>query len=88
MKSITIRDLRQRWPAAESLLQAERELLVTRDGRPVARLVRVAPEERRRPRFDPAQHQRWQAKVFGRQPVTGWADAALAGSRADRELGR
>ena len=88
MKSITIRDLRQRWPAAEQLLETERELLVTRDGRPVAKLVRVAPEEQRRPRFDPAQHQRWQAEVFGRHPAAGWIDAALAESRADRGLVR
>ena len=40
MKSITIRDLRQRWPEAESLLKTEKEILVTRDSKPVARLVR------------------------------------------------
>jgi hypothetical protein len=32
MKTITVRDLRQRWPAAERLLQTEHELVITRDG--------------------------------------------------------
>ncbi len=40
MKTITIRDLRQRWPEAEALLETENEIHVTRDSKPVARLVR------------------------------------------------
>jgi antitoxin (DNA-binding transcriptional repressor) of toxin-antitoxin stability system len=31
MRTITIRDLRQRWPEAEAALQAEEEIIVTRD---------------------------------------------------------
>jgi hypothetical protein len=31
MKTITIRDLRQRWPEAEAALQVEDEILITRD---------------------------------------------------------
>lgn len=85
MKTITIRDLRQRWPHAEALLQEENELLVTRDGTPVAKLVRIKPETKRRQRFDPAEHRAWQARVFGKRGVA-WVDRALADSRADRRL--
>ena len=45
MKTITIRDLRQRWPEAEAALQAEDEIIVTRDSKPVAKLVRVTEAE-------------------------------------------
>lgn len=85
MKTITVRDLRQRWPRAEALLQAENELLVTRDGTPVARLVRVKPDVRRRKRFDPAEHRAWQGRLFGRRTVA-WVDRVLAESRSDRRL--
>ena len=85
MKTITVRDLRQRWPHAEALLQAEHELLVTRDGTPVAKLVRIKPETKRRQRFDPAEHRAWQVRLFGKRTVA-WTDRALAESRADRRL--
>ena len=39
MKPITIRDLLQRWPEAEAALQVEDEILITRDSKPVAKLV-------------------------------------------------
>ena len=45
MKTITVRDLRQRWPHAEALLQVENELLVTRDGAKIARLVITFEED-------------------------------------------
>src|SRR6267378_3843738 len=35
MKTITIRDLRQRWPEAEAALQIEEEIIITRDSKPV-----------------------------------------------------
>ena len=41
MKTITIRDLRQRWPEAEAALQIEDEILITRDSKPVGKLVRI-----------------------------------------------
>ena len=43
MKTITIRDLRQRWPETEAALQVEDEILITRDSKPVAKLVRFLP---------------------------------------------
>ena len=85
MKRITVRDVRQRWPHAEALLQVENELLVTRDGKPVAKLVRIRPETRRRKRFDPAEHRAWQVRLFGKRAVA-WVDRALAESRVDRSL--
>src|SRR5712664_1033259 len=73
MKTITVRDLRQRWPRAEAMLEREKEITVTRDGKPVAKLVRVREVEAARKRFDPRRHARWQAKVSGaaNRPVGG-----------------
>jgi antitoxin (DNA-binding transcriptional repressor) of toxin-antitoxin stability system len=83
MKTLTVRDVRHRWPEAEALLQQEGEILITRDSRPVARLVRVAPEVRSRRRFDPVAHERWQRRMT-RGRVSRWVDRALAEARADR----
>jgi antitoxin (DNA-binding transcriptional repressor) of toxin-antitoxin stability system len=85
MKTITIRDLRQRWPEAEAALQIEDEILITRDSKPVAKLVRVATEAPRRSRWDPEEHARWQRKVSGGK--LSRSDAALAASRAERDFG-
>ena len=82
MKTITIRDLRQRWPKAEAALQIEDEILITRDSKPVAKLVRVTAEGPGRVRWDPEAHARWQRKVSGRK--VSRSDAALAAARADR----
>jgi antitoxin (DNA-binding transcriptional repressor) of toxin-antitoxin stability system len=85
MKTITIRDLRQRWPEAEAALQAEDEIIVTRDSRPVAKLVRVTQAEAKRPRWTPEQHRRWIKRVFGKK-VFPSSDEPLAAARADRKL--
>ena len=82
MKTITIRDLRQRWPEAEAALQIEDEILITRDSKPVAKLVRVKPEGLRRSRWNPEEHARWQKKVSGGK--LSRSDAALQTGRADR----
>lgn len=82
MKTISIRDLRQRWPEAEAALQLEEEILITRDSKPVAKLVRVVPEPKKRPRWDPEAHARWQKKVAGGKVVR--TDEILAQNRADR----
>ena len=82
MKTITIRDLRQRWPAAEAALKLEDEILITRDSRPVAKLVRVSTGDSNRPRWDAAAHARWQKKVSGGNISS--SDAALAQGRAER----
>jgi antitoxin (DNA-binding transcriptional repressor) of toxin-antitoxin stability system len=82
MKSITIRDLRQRWPEAEAALNVEEEILITRDSKPVAKLVRFSEAAAKRPRWDPQAHGRWQKKVSGGN--ISRSDAALAQSRANR----
>lgn len=79
---MTIRDLRRRWPDAEAALKLEREIIITRDSKPVAKLVCISQPEIRRPRWDAAEHARWQKRVAGGK--TSRNDLALARSRADR----
>jgi antitoxin (DNA-binding transcriptional repressor) of toxin-antitoxin stability system len=83
MKTITIRDLRQRWPEAEAALQVEDEILITRDSKPVAKLVRIVQGKAKRKRWDPEEHVKWMKKVWGNK-VQPSSDAALARARADR----
>jgi antitoxin (DNA-binding transcriptional repressor) of toxin-antitoxin stability system len=83
MKTITVRDLRQRWPAAEAMLDREKELLVTRDGKPVAKLVRFREAEPRRKRFDAAEHARWQ-RATNRGRTVRWVDEFLLADRDAR----
>ena len=82
MKTITIRDLRQRWPEAEAALKVENEILITRDSKPVAMLVRVNPAANARARWDMKAHARWQKRIAGGK--LSRSDATLAQSRADR----
>ena len=83
MKTITIRDLRQRWPQAEAALQVEDEILITRHSKPVAKLVRVVAEGPKRRRWDPAAHLRWLKKTWGGKMMPN-SDAAIDHARADR----
>ena len=66
VKTISIRDLRLRWPAAESALAIERELIVTRDGKPVAKLVRFEDKTRKRRRFKAEEHKIRMQKMWER----------------------
>ena len=59
MRTVTIRDLRQRWPEVEAALQAEDEILITRDSRPVAKLVRVAERVPKQKRWSVEEHKKW-----------------------------
>ena len=85
MKSITIRDLRQRWPEAEAALQAENEILITRDSLPVAKLVRISPSLIKRPRWNPQSHANRIKKILGNEAFPT-LDPLLAADRADRAL--
>ena len=85
MKTITIRDLRQRWPEAEAALKVEDEILITRDSKPVAKLVRLIPAKTKRRRWDPEDHRKWIKKVYGNR-VFPSIDGELAAARADRKL--
>ena len=69
MKTVTVRDLRQRWPETEKALQVENEIVVTRDSKPVARLVRYVETRSARKRFDPEAQGRWQRKMSGGKVV-------------------
>ena len=82
MKTITVRDLRQRWPETEPALKVEDEILITRDSQPVAKLVRVAATPAKRPRWNVEAHARWQKRIAGGR--LSRSDAALAAGRADR----
>ena len=83
MKTVTVRDLRQRWPEAEKALQIETEILITRDSKPVAKLVRYVEPHKPRKRFDPVAHGKWQRKISGGR-VTRWVDEALLKERDER----
>ena len=48
MRTITITDLRQCWPEVEASLQTENEILITRNGKPVAKLVRLIERDVKR----------------------------------------
>lgn len=75
--------MRHRWPETEKALEVEGEILITRDSRPIAKLVRVEPQEDERARFDPDEHARWQRRVNGPRAVR-WVDRALDESRSER----
>ncbi len=83
MKTITIRDLRQRWPDAEAALEIEDEILITRDSKPVAKLVRIVREKPTRKRWNPQEHMCWLKKVYGNKLLAS-SDTAWAHARADR----
>lgn len=85
MKMITIRDLRQRWPETEAALQVEDEILITRDSKPVAKLIRFSPPETKRKHWSAEEHMKWMNKVYGSK-VRPSMDADLAAARADRKL--
>jgi antitoxin (DNA-binding transcriptional repressor) of toxin-antitoxin stability system len=70
MKTISVRDLRQRWPAAEAALATERVLIVTRDGKPVAKLVRFEESAPKRKRFRPDKHKLRMRKIWGQTRVS------------------
>jgi antitoxin (DNA-binding transcriptional repressor) of toxin-antitoxin stability system len=80
---MSVRDLRQRWPAAEALLRTEKEIVITRDAKPVARLVRIDEPRTVRKRFDPVAHAKWQRRTAGGK-LSRWVDRAVSDARRDR----
>ncbi len=62
MKTMTVRDIRQRWPEAEKALGEEGEVIITRDSVPIARIIPyVAPlaKKGKVKRFNAAEHMKW-----------------------------
>jgi antitoxin (DNA-binding transcriptional repressor) of toxin-antitoxin stability system len=84
MKTMTVRDIRQRWPEAERALAVEKEIIITRDGQPVAKLTRIVPEKKKRKRFDPAEQKRFRESVFGKGVVVDWVREFCEVDRAER----
>lgn len=70
MKTVSIRDLRQKWPEAEAALATERVLIVTRDGKPVAKLVRFEQRRPKRKRFNAREHKQKMKKIWGETQVS------------------
>jgi antitoxin (DNA-binding transcriptional repressor) of toxin-antitoxin stability system len=83
MKTVTVRDLRQRWPETEKALEVENEILITRDSKPVAKLVRYVAPQKPRKRFDPVTHGKWQRKMSGGK-ITRWVEQGLVRERDER----
>jgi antitoxin (DNA-binding transcriptional repressor) of toxin-antitoxin stability system len=85
MKTISVRDLRQKWPEAERALKVESEIVITRDGKPVARLTLYEERPKKRRRFDPAKHGQWQRRQVKGKTVS-WVNEFLISERSrDRE---
>jgi antitoxin (DNA-binding transcriptional repressor) of toxin-antitoxin stability system len=68
MKTITVRQLRrQRWSEIQAALRREEEILITRDSKPVAKLVRISEPVRKRKRWDPRRAQKMDQEGMGEQ---------------------
>jgi len=61
---LTVRDLRLHWPAAERRLKREGELVVTRDGEPVAKLIVYRAEKVARPKWSAQRHLEWLSRAW------------------------
>jgi antitoxin (DNA-binding transcriptional repressor) of toxin-antitoxin stability system len=81
-RNLTVRDLRLHWPQAERRLRTEREIVVTRDGRPVAKLVAYGPMEPARDRWEPKRHLQWLRRTW-KEPVAPSTDELLARDRGE-----
>jgi antitoxin (DNA-binding transcriptional repressor) of toxin-antitoxin stability system len=81
---MTVRDVRLHWPQAEKALAQGEEIVVTRDAKPVARLLPFIPAtSRTRPRFDPELHLRRLRRFWKNQPTQPSTEEWLARDRAD-----
>ena len=83
MKTVTIRDLRQRWPETEAALLLETEILITRDAKPVARLMRYIEPEKPRQHLDPKAQMAWLDKTSGGKTVR-WVEDHLLQERDEK----
>ena len=64
MKTMTVREIRQKWPEAERALARGNEIIVTRDSKPVAKIVRYSESPKKRVRFDFAANERWMKRFW------------------------
>jgi len=82
-RPLTVRDLRLHWPEAERRLRREREIIVTRDGHPVARLLAFEPEVAVRPRWSAKRHLAWLNRTWRSKPAGPSTDELLAKDRGE-----
>lgn len=81
---MSVRDIRQKWPEAERKLAEMGEIVVTRDSKPIARILPYHPARAsKRRRFDLAKHQRWLRRFWRSQPAQVSTDELLKRDRAD-----
>lgn len=90
METVTIRELRQNWPAVEKRLAAGGELSVTRDGVPVAQLTapRPAAAKKMKKRFDPAAHLKLMEEIWGKRKLPFTSEELIEAERAKRVFGQ
>jgi antitoxin (DNA-binding transcriptional repressor) of toxin-antitoxin stability system len=89
METVTIRELRQNWPAVEKRLAAAGELTVTRDGTAVAELHPArpaAPKGKPKKRFNAAEHMKMLKKFWGGRIPPFTSEQLIAESRAERNF--
>lgn len=84
MKTMTVSDIHEHWAEAESALAVEKEIIITRNGHPVAKLTQVEPAQKLRARFDFEEHRRWKKEVFGTAPMPDWVQKFCTEDRAER----
>lgn len=82
---MTVRDVRQKWPEAERSLESEGEIIITRDGKPVARLLPMEQVDEKREQFDPAEQKRWREEFWGEGVIMDSLSGLLE-DREDRDL--
>jgi antitoxin (DNA-binding transcriptional repressor) of toxin-antitoxin stability system len=84
MTRMTIREVRLQWPHAEKALADGEEIIVTRDGQPVARLLPyVPPNKAARKAFDPEAHLRRMRRFWKDLPDQPSTDEMLARDRGE-----
>ncbi len=83
VKTITVEHLRQNWPEVEKSLQQENEIIITRDSKPVAKLVGLVEKTSVRKRWDPEKHLARINKITGGK-IFPSIDDRIAEDREDR----
>lgn len=88
METVTIRELRQNWPAVEKRLAAAGELTVTRDGQAVAQLTppKKTAAKKAVKRFDPVAHMKKLEKLWGGRKLGITSEQLIAAERAERDF--
>jgi antitoxin (DNA-binding transcriptional repressor) of toxin-antitoxin stability system len=88
MKTVTVRELRQSWPAVEKRLAASGELTITRDGTAVAVLTPVEKPAAKKPtkRFTSEEHMKLLKRIWGDKPPLFSFSEALERDRAERKF--